>query len=134
MTSALKPCPFCGGKAEFERTGTPRHSCIVRCTNCGCHHESSGENEHSGSAWNDRAIVTEVERTPEPSPLRLKLAHDLGKLVRKWHRLKEDKGDTEYHITKTVLQNSAEIIDALKCARSPQATQSDATIGGRADG
>lgn len=50
----LLPCPFCGGRAEFERTGTPRHSCIVRCTNCGCSHESSDENDESGESWNRR--------------------------------------------------------------------------------
>jgi Lar family restriction alleviation protein len=50
----LKPCPFCGGEAEFERLGTRRQSCIVVCTECGCHHESSDENEHNGSSWNRR--------------------------------------------------------------------------------
>lgn len=50
----LKPCPFCGGSAEFERTGNHRHSCIVACTNCGCRHESGDEDEHSGESWNRR--------------------------------------------------------------------------------
>lgn len=51
----LKPCPFCGGDAEFERLGTGRQSCIVACGNCGARHESSDEYERSGSSWNQRA-------------------------------------------------------------------------------
>jgi len=50
----LKPCPFCGGEAEFERKGTGRQSCIVRCTDCGASHES-GDTWDSGSSWNQRA-------------------------------------------------------------------------------
>ena len=48
---ALKPCPFCGGAAEFERIGTGRRSCIVVCTDCGCRLET-GETWDSGTAWN----------------------------------------------------------------------------------
>lgn len=59
----LLPCPFCGGKPEFERTGSPRRSCIVRCTNCGCHHESSDENEESGESWNSRCMPSETKRS-----------------------------------------------------------------------
>jgi Lar family restriction alleviation protein len=60
MPVKLKPCPFCGGAAEFERTGTRRQSCIVVCTECGVRHESSDELLHSGSSWNYR-----VRETPE---------------------------------------------------------------------
>lgn len=49
----LKPCPFCGGIAEFERMGTPRQSCIIACTDCGCRLET-GETWASGIAWNER--------------------------------------------------------------------------------
>ena len=51
----LKSCPFCGEEARFERRGTSRQSCIVRCTWCGASHESSDEYERSGCSWNDRA-------------------------------------------------------------------------------
>jgi Lar family restriction alleviation protein len=51
----LLPCPFCGGEAEFEREGTNRRSCIVRCRNCGARHESSDEGKRSGGSWNTRA-------------------------------------------------------------------------------
>lgn len=62
---ALDPCPFCGGEAEFERVGTPRQSCIVACRNCGARHESSDENERSGSSWNSRAAAAP---TPPEQP------------------------------------------------------------------
>lgn len=58
----LLPCPFCGGKAEFDRYGDHRASSIVACTNCGCRLESNETGEHNGSSWNRR-------RTPsEPPP------------------------------------------------------------------
>lgn len=48
----LKPCPFCGGKAEVERRGNSRVSCIVVCSDCGCRLEinENGAGEH----WNNR--------------------------------------------------------------------------------
>lgn len=49
----LKPCPFCGGEAEIERSGTPRVSTIYACTNCGCRLET-GETFNHGGLWNDR--------------------------------------------------------------------------------
>ena len=58
----LKPCPFCGGEAEFERTGTNRRSCIVTCTDCGATHEGPDEYDNSGSAWNTRANTVETAR------------------------------------------------------------------------
>jgi Lar family restriction alleviation protein len=57
LREALLPCPFCGGQAEFERTGTSGHSCIVSCGNCGARHESGDEYENSGSSWNSRAAL-----------------------------------------------------------------------------
>lgn len=53
-TDELKPCPFCGGKASFERQGTHRQSCIVVCDSCGCRHESGYEYELSAHGWNTR--------------------------------------------------------------------------------
>ena len=54
MTADLKPCPFCGGAAYFERTGTRRQSCIVACFDCGACYESRDEDERSGQSWNRR--------------------------------------------------------------------------------
>ena len=50
----LKPYPFCGGDAEFERFGTGRRSTIVVCQECGCRMESPETFNH-GSYWNARA-------------------------------------------------------------------------------
>jgi Lar family restriction alleviation protein len=57
----LKPCPFCGGKAIFVRTGARRHSCIVSCESCGCRHESSDTYDLSGTSWNTRYAEQELE-------------------------------------------------------------------------
>ena len=54
MSQELRPCPFCGGKAEFERLGTGRVSCIVVCADCGARHESGDSGEHNGASWNQR--------------------------------------------------------------------------------
>ena len=59
---ALKPCPFCGGAAEFERLGTGRVSCIVVCSDCGARHESSDSGAASGASWNRRHAEPPVPR------------------------------------------------------------------------
>lgn len=56
-TPHLKPCPFCGGEPEIERTGTARQSCIVACTECGARRES-GE-IGAGRDWNMRTLPSE---------------------------------------------------------------------------
>jgi Lar family restriction alleviation protein len=68
----LLPCPFCGHKAEFEREGTARHSCIVACTSCGARHES-GDTWNSGASWNRRvpALNVEVVRRKHPKAFAL---------------------------------------------------------------
>lgn len=49
----LKPCPFCGGEAVVERTGSGRQSTIYACTFCGCRLET-GEIFNIGERWNQR--------------------------------------------------------------------------------
>lgn len=61
-TDELKPCPFCGGEASFERQGTHRQSCIVVCNSCGCRHESGYEYELSAYGWNTRAALQSQDR------------------------------------------------------------------------
>lgn len=56
----LLPCPFCGGYAEFERMGGPRHSCIVACSDCGCRLETSEIHPNSGKRWNERSAQTKL--------------------------------------------------------------------------
>lgn len=50
----LLPCPFCGGKAEYERLGNNRCSCIVICSYCGCKLESNEQEWTNGWCWNTR--------------------------------------------------------------------------------
>lgn len=64
MSEELKPCPFCGGEAYFERMGTSRQSCIVECGRCGVRHESSDEYGRSGQSWNER----QPTRAPQAVP------------------------------------------------------------------
>lgn len=51
----LRPCPFCGGRASFERIGDHRKSCIVSCDDCGAWLETGEEGERCGGTWNHRA-------------------------------------------------------------------------------
>ena len=55
----LKPCPFCGGNASFERVGTARVSCIISCDDCGCTLET-GEVWNCGQTWNRRHATPET--------------------------------------------------------------------------
>lgn len=53
----LKPCPFCGGRANLEDLGWPHH---VYCTECGakvtsCKFEKEGELE-AIEKWNRRVL------------------------------------------------------------------------------
>ena len=54
--SELKPCPFCGGEAEFHIYG---RSCNVVCSRCqiGTRLEHIDEYEVAVSAWNTRATI-----------------------------------------------------------------------------
>lgn len=49
----LLPCPFCGGKASYERMGSARQSCIISCDSCACTLET-GEVWSCGQRWNER--------------------------------------------------------------------------------
>lgn len=61
-TVKLKPCPFCGGRAEIvsRRSLTDRISFIIKCTNPKCVTKPCTFWEHSpmavAEAWNRRAI------------------------------------------------------------------------------
>lgn len=57
IDNSLKPCPFCGGKAEFVKMADVRHK--VRCSVC---HTLSGfgtrekDDELNALNWNKRVI------------------------------------------------------------------------------
>lgn len=83
----LKPCPFCGGKAGFDRMGTHRASCIISCGECGASLESNEEGNNCGRKWNQRAArpsEPESEGKPEVGISKRNVAIN-GKT---WHLLK----------------------------------------------
>lgn len=52
VMSNLKPCPHCGGEAEYrEGSSTARY---IRCKKCGCRTGSSRDIAKLAEAWNDR--------------------------------------------------------------------------------
>jgi Lar family restriction alleviation protein len=60
--SDLKPCPFCGSEAEFERKGTQRVSCIVSCTECGAKLEPLELHKFCGVVWNERVDSERIKQ------------------------------------------------------------------------
>ena len=51
----LRPCPFCGcDDIEITRFGTPKVSCIIECSNCGCTLETNEVGVNCGDIWNIR--------------------------------------------------------------------------------
>jgi hypothetical protein len=84
----LRPCPFCGGRAQYDRVGTKTRSCVVSCEDCGCRLET-GEVWTSGQAWNKRhgegvePVTTGLRETTEDTMI---AAHKAG--VAYWKRNK----------------------------------------------
>lgn len=56
MVDALKPCPFCGGKARLMRRVAEY---LVKCTGCGTTGKSKQIAEFAVKAWNRRAEQNE---------------------------------------------------------------------------
>lgn len=55
--SKLKPCPFCGGEAEYDNSDVSPSSWIV-CKNCGAR-SASTRNSDAGRFWNARVCDSE---------------------------------------------------------------------------
>ena len=80
-TSDLKPCPFCGGEAEFYRTPIKTNggwcdSVVVRCKSCEARtnrvlydankHPNDEEYDEAAAAWNQRKPMERIlERLKE---------------------------------------------------------------------
>ena len=62
MSEGLKPCPFCGGRAEIEQQGTNRVSNIYSCLDCGATLET-GETWQAPQDWNNRPREAELLAT-----------------------------------------------------------------------
>ena len=64
----LKPCPFCGGEAEFHSLLPRYDDAFVCCPNCeidgprfGGNDDREGSNAQAIAAWNTRAALREIE-------------------------------------------------------------------------
>ena len=57
--SGLKPCPFCGGKAEMVEAGTADDVWLVRCTWCQCKTVNHYGKLTPELVWNRRAAIEE---------------------------------------------------------------------------
>lgn len=61
MAATLKPCPFCGGKADLVPLPGSRNWWKVQCRDylCGGRNWGMDEPEKAVAAWNRRASVQE---------------------------------------------------------------------------
>lgn len=121
--AALLPCPFCGGDAYFERTGTQRRSCIVSCTDCGARHESSDEGDRSGSSWNRRASTAPVASESRGSVPEREPSHDMIEAGARSIRCDLEVGRTPQHRTAQRAARNAWVTmrDVLAAAPTPPA-------------
>lgn len=74
----IKPCPFCGGKAESRCTAGPDPDWFVQCTECRASADVFSEDNLTG--WNNRALAAE-QHQGEPVALpsckaKLSMSHD----------------------------------------------------------
>ena len=53
MINELKPCPFCGGKAEIK-TAASKICSWVKCTVCGSEGPAYGDKGRAKEEWNRR--------------------------------------------------------------------------------
>lgn len=61
MSDELKPCPFCGGEAEFEYYWW-QETVVIKCPKCGASSEPQFYENEAIEAWNKRA---QPEFTPD---------------------------------------------------------------------
>ena len=55
LNTELKPCPFCGGKAELRRLSVQgRWSRYVRCPQCWASTDLRDDDEAAAACWNRR--------------------------------------------------------------------------------
>ena len=67
MSDELRPCPFCGGEAEYRHVGGIRHpwsdvqlgalAITVNCTRCGATIPSGTVQSTVADAWNRRSVT-----------------------------------------------------------------------------
>jgi hypothetical protein len=79
MTTELKPCPFCGGDAVYDRRGSHRQSTIVECTECTARLESN-DYLFPERGWNTRADLPDDKSAARIAELE---AH-LSAIIARW--------------------------------------------------
>lgn len=59
MSGELKPCPFCGGKAEVDAYGLTGRVIVIKCLSCGARTRAFDTDikrgENAIEAWNRRS-------------------------------------------------------------------------------
>ncbi len=103
MSDKLKPCPFCGGEAGFERIGNARQSELIACEDCHCRLESNLGDWNAGEYWNTRPPIECV-----PTECQIFKEHGFMELfIRSWA--------SEFEISGTVTDTKE---DFVRCAKS----------------
>ena len=63
----LKPCPFCGGRADWWETESDTHRFQIVCVECFCGTDECVSEEVALKRWNTRkpmeAVVAELDET-----------------------------------------------------------------------
>ena len=61
MSDELKPCPFCGGEAEFEYYWW-QETVVIKCPKCGASSEPQFYENEAIEAWNKRVETSQFEK------------------------------------------------------------------------
>lgn len=60
MSKQLKPCPFCGGIAEFKQFANPKSKAYVECCECHCHTDGYRYGSQYNSFAENKKIHAEI--------------------------------------------------------------------------
>jgi len=86
LDKELKPCPFCGGAAKYEKI---RESYdleeFIECAYCGAQMSNYDESKGVEKAWNTRAYNKALTEAQERIKELKKENIELEKLAQQWH-------------------------------------------------